>query len=498
MQNRSVSEDDLRRLKDEREAADRRYNEALSELDAAVQALPPFPDPPPAPDETQITPLNRSWDILAARPASPSGWRGRLAGLLWRLVEPSLARQQSFNAALVDHVNRNVMPQREIPKSIETTIAVLREQVEQLVRFESRMIVFLQQITPYVDTKDYELRGLGQRIVEDVAEAHADTARILRGLAGTVGAVSDDMLKRWERYEGLRTSVATLHQSLHAIGREIESRPAAAMASAGAAYVAGPAANAAPESGVSYALSGSRLQSHKYLSFEDAFRGDPELIGTRQREYLPLFRGRSDVLDIGCGRGEFLQLLNDAGITARGIDINNAMVAHCLEKGLDAREGDALEHLRALPADALGGLLAAQVVEHLQPDYLLALLQESFRVLRPGSPVVLETINVASWSAFFSSYVRDITHARPIHPETLRFFVLATGFLDPEIRFSSSLPEEEKLRTSPREVRDVDLRTTGAEGRAILQLADAFDANAAHLNRQLYGPHDYAVIAWKR
>jgi hypothetical protein len=111
---------------------------------------------------------------------------------------------------------------------------------------------------------------------------------------------------------------------------------------------------------------------------------------------------------------------------------------------------------------------------------------------------VLETINVASWSAFFSSYVRDLTHARPIHPDTLRFFVLATGFLDAEIRFSSPLPEAERLRSSPRDARDDNLRSAGAEGRAIRQLADAFDANAALLNRHLYGPHDYAVVAWKR
>jgi len=117
MQKRSVSEDDLRRLKNDREAADRRYNEALSELDAAIQAVPAFPHPPPAPDETQITPLNASWEILAARPAPGSGWRGRVAGLVWRLVEPSLARQQAFNAALVDHVNRNVAAHRDASRA---------------------------------------------------------------------------------------------------------------------------------------------------------------------------------------------------------------------------------------------------------------------------------------------------------------------------------------------------------------------------------------------
>jgi SAM-dependent methyltransferase len=299
-------------------------------------------------------------------------------------------------------------------------------------------------------------------------------------------------------YDGLRTSVASLQRSVHAVTHELEQRAAVSTVVSGSTEAPAPPARPTPANGVSHALSSSRLESHKYLSFEDAFRGDPKLIRARQRDYLPLFRGRSDVLDIGCGRGEFLQLLKDNGVTARGIDINHAMVIRCVEEGLDAREGDALEYLGSLPSDALGGLIASQVVEHLHPDYLLALLQDSFRVLRPASPIVLETINVASWSAFFSSYVRDLTHARPIHPDTLRFFVLATGFLDAEIRFSSPLPEAERLRSSPRDARDDNLRSAGAEGRAIRQLADAFDANAALLNRHLYGPHDYAVVAWKR
>ncbi len=496
MPKRSVSEDDLRRLKLDREAADRRYNEALSEVDAALSRLPEFPHPPPAPDETQVTPINGGWDVLARRPAMPRGWRGRFAAFVWGLVEPSLTAQQTFNAALVDHINRNIAPQREIPKSIETAVAVLREQVEQLIRFESRLIVYLQQITPYVDTKDYEFRGLGQRVSEDVDEAQADTARTVRGLAATIGAVSDDMLKRWERYEGLRTSLATLQQTVHALRREVERVAVGATRTEGGASA--PPSSDAPSGDVSFALSSSRFDSHKYVSFEDAFRGDTAVIRDRQRAYVEIFAGHADVLDIGCGRGEFLELLKDSGISARGLDINHAMVAHCLEKGLDAREGDALAYLRGLPADALGGLMAAQVVEHLQPDYLLALLEEAFRVLRPGSPIVLETINVASWYAFFSSYIRDVTHARPLHPDTLRFFVLATGFLDADVRLLSPLPAAEKLQASPQLVRDVDLRATGVEGRALLALADAFDANAERLNRQLYGPHDYAVVAWKR
>jgi SAM-dependent methyltransferase len=501
MYKRTVSEEDLRRLKTDRHAADERYNAALSALDEAVQKLPQFPHPPPLPDETQITPLNAKWNVLSA--LGPSGWRGRLAALVWRLVEPAFARQQEFNAAVVDHINRNVVPQRVAQQSIESMLAALRTQVEELIRFESRLVVYLQQITPYVDTKDYEFRALSLRVVEDVGEwhdqmreLHANLALTVRGLAAALSTVSDDMQKRWERYEGLRTSVASLQQSMHALRRQVENVPE--FADAGVSRAGARVAAAAGDSGASYALSESRAYSHQYVLFEEAFRGEREVIAERQREYLPLFLHTSDVLDIGCGRGEFLRLLKENSVSARGVDLNHAMVVDCRASGLDVVEGDALEYLRTLSPNAVGGLMAAQVVEHLQPDDLIQLLQEAYRVLRPGSPIVLETINVASWYAFFSSYIRDITHARPIHPDTLRFFVLAAGFLDAEIRYTGALPDEEQMRVSPREVREIDLRTTGVEGRAILHLADAFDANSKHLNRQLYGPHDYAVVAWKR
>jgi O-antigen chain-terminating methyltransferase len=245
-------------------------------------------------------------------------------------------------------------------------------------------------------------------------------------------------------------------------------------------------------------LSSDPLSSHKYVAFEDLFRGDRTLIRERQAGYVALFAGRSDVLDVGCGRGEFLQLLREHGISGRGVDLNHEMVAECRAAGLEAEEADAVSYLAGLPDGSLGGLLAAQVVEHLEPDYLLRLLDEAFRVLRPDSPIALETINVTSWSAFFTSYLRDLTHVRPIHPETLQFIVTASGFLDAEIQYRAPLPDSEKLLFTPGVTRDVDLARTGPEGRGLLALADAFDRNVERLNVQLYGPLDYAVIAWRR
>jgi O-antigen chain-terminating methyltransferase len=222
--------------------------------------------------------------------------------------------------------------------------------------------------------------------------------------------------------------------------------------------------------------------SHRYVGFEDQFRGSPEAIRKGLAAYVPIFAGAADVLDIGCGRGEFLDLLREQGITGQGIDLNGSMVDVCREKGLAASQADALTYLRAQPDGALGGLFAAQVVEHLEPAYLTHLLDAAFAKLRPGSPIVLETINPACWFAFFESYIRDITHVRPLHPDTLTFLLVATGFQRAEIRYSAPYPEHEKLQpVAP---------TLGDAGETI-------NANVEKINALLFTHLDYAAIAYR-
>ena len=170
--------DDRAALRAERDAADRRYNEALTRLDRAIQQLPrDFPQPPPGPDECQMTPLNTLWAIELP-PAT--GLRGRVAALVRRMLAPMLERQQAFNSALVDHLNRNVPVARETRESIASTLTVLRDTIAELVRFQSLLVMFLQEITPYVDTRDRDVAGL------------------LRGLSGAINAVADEVMKRSE------------------------------------------------------------------------------------------------------------------------------------------------------------------------------------------------------------------------------------------------------------------------------------------------------------
>jgi hypothetical protein len=205
------SPDDLAALAAERAAADREYNEALTRLDRAIQQLPAdFPQPPPGPDEQQITPLNALWKIDL--PPSGGGWRGRFVSAVRRIVAPLFEQQQAFNSAVVDHINRSVPVARETRESAATTLIVLHDTIAELVCFQSLLVVFLQQITPYVDTRDRDVAGL------------------LRGLSGAINAVADEVLKRSEatlardrrhelRVASLEASIAALREQVAALER---------------------------------------------------------------------------------------------------------------------------------------------------------------------------------------------------------------------------------------------------------------------------------------
>ena len=204
------SPDDLPALAAERAAADREYNDALTRLDRAIQQLPAdFPQPPRGPDEHQITSLNALWNIDAPL---GDGWRSGFVASIRRAVAPLFEQQRAFNSAVVDHINRGVPVARDTRESLETTITVLHDTIAELVRFQSLLVVFLQQITPYVDTRDRDVAGL------------------LRGLSGAINAVADEVLKRSEatlardrrhdqRVESLESAVSALRDEVAALKR---------------------------------------------------------------------------------------------------------------------------------------------------------------------------------------------------------------------------------------------------------------------------------------
>ena len=442
------SAEDPARSRAEQPGAVPAYHEALAALDDALRQLAATP---------------YAGNFQAPEPGAPRGWRQRLSAFAWRQV-PLLRQQRAFNAVLVDTLTQ-----------------------------------FVRQITPYVDTRDRELSATISRLAEDATAARDKLAedaagardRLAADFSAALGGAADDMLKRWEsmaareerrqaHVDEIRQAATAWRQVTGALRQELD-RLRAQPADAPPLPAAGRAGQPDPRTQLA-----TPQDSYKYVGFEDRFRGAAVDIRAGLADYARHFEGASDVLDAGCGRGEFLEILRERGVTASGVDLNPEMVAQCHARELQVAEGDLLAHLAALPDASLGGLFAAQVVEHLEPAYLLKFIDTAFLKLRPGARIVLETINVASWTAFFQSYVRDITHVRPLHPDTLAYLVTAGGFQQVEIVYRSPIPPEHQLARAP--------EPEGGE-ESIDRMTTIFNRNVDELNRLLFGDQDYAVIA---
>jgi O-antigen chain-terminating methyltransferase len=220
-----------------------------------------------------------------------------------------------------------------------------------------------------------------------------------------------------------------------------------------------------------------------YFAFESRMRGSSGLIRERQALYADQFREAAPVLDLGCGRGEFLTLLREAGVDARGIDADPEMVAHCREEGLAVEQADAAEYLSGLGDSLLGGVFCAHVLEHFEPRALFRLLELAVAKLRPSGLFVAETPNPLSFIAL-ANFSADLTHNKPLHPATLSFLARQAGFKEVTLQFMSEPAEDERLRLIPL-----------PEGPEFTQAQVLLDANVNRLNDVVFGPQDYAVLA---
>jgi 2-polyprenyl-3-methyl-5-hydroxy-6-metoxy-1,4-benzoquinol methylase len=222
------------------------------------------------------------------------------------------------------------------------------------------------------------------------------------------------------------------------------------------------------------------IEDARYTGFENRFRGDEEEIKKQQERYIPYFRKGGKVLDLGCGRGEFLDLLQKNGIEGAGIDSNSQMVDRCIDKGLDCRKGDILELLADRPDASLDGIFSSQVIEHLAPAYLRRLVDLCYFKLAPSGVLVLETINPTSVFALVQIYYLDLSHQRPVHPQTLKFLMESAGFEQVQIQYSAEL-DADKLQNLP-----------GAD-----ETSSVLNRNIDRLNQLLYAAPNYAAIGKK-
>jgi len=225
-----------------------------------------------------------------------------------------------------------------------------------------------------------------------------------------------------------------------------------------------------------------------YLALEQRYRGSEEDIRERLRLYLPTLTGKGPVLDLGCGRGELLSLLEEQGIEGRGIDGSEQMVEVCRERGLRAERADLFAALAAIPAGSLGAVVSFHVIEHLPPDSLDRLVRLAWVALRPGGVLILETPSPMALAAGARNFWLDPTHKRPVHPESLKLSFELAGF-DPIERLDlRPFPASEQLP-------ELALAEFPAEQR---ELADRVNRLRDRLNDLLYGAQDFALIGTKK
>ena len=175
-------------------------------------------------------------------------------------------------------------------------------------------------------------------------------------------------------------------------------------------------------------------------------------------------------MDIGCGRGDWLDLLKEEGLQGRGVDVSSVMVEQCRRRGLDVIEGDMLAYLRNLPDNSLSAVTSFHLIEHLSFEILIELLDEVRRTLKPGGLIILETPNPKNLAVGACNFYADPTHHKPIYPETIQFVLSNRGFTDVHLNYLHPV-----------------------EGSPFNQ----DDRASQELHGWFYGPRDFAVIGWK-
>jgi 2-polyprenyl-3-methyl-5-hydroxy-6-metoxy-1,4-benzoquinol methylase len=323
------------------------------------------------------------------------------------------------------------------------------------------------------------LKRMMRWYVEPVAtDQRAFNAAVLRALDELSERSSHDLLDAvtglTSELEGHRVETGALGDRLSRLVDELEERvyrlerrPTT------------PAPSAAP----SAPAEDAHVPPFDYFSLEMRIRGPRADIRERQRIYVDAFREAAPVLDVGAGRGEFLGLLGEAGIEARGIEVDPELVDYGRSQGLSVELGDAVGHLEGVDDASLGGIFAAQLVEHLPPAALVRFLTLAAAKLRPEGILVAETINPLSLVAL-KHYFADPTHAQPLVPQTLEVLARQAGFRRTEIRYLNEPSEEERLRA-------VEL----PDGAEFDPARTALARNVDLLNAVVFGAQDYALHA---
>ena len=259
--------------------------------------------------------------------------------------------------------------------------------------------------------------------------------------AGLARSAIEIQQRIWADLERVRLEYERL---IHSELRTIRQRAGISGSGIGLQACEGPAVSAAPVP-----------LPFDYGRFTERFRGTEEYVKAGQQIYLPHFQGCRSVLDIGCGRGEFLELMRDAGIPARGIDLGDESVAMCRHKGLEAERADLFEYLAGLPEASLDGIFCAQVVEHLPPRRLPEMIELCASRLSRNGAIAIETPNPECLAIFATHFYLDPTHTRPVPHPLLAFYLEEFGVGNIEVRrLVPAVETMAALRSVPEDFRE--------------------------------------------
>jgi O-antigen chain-terminating methyltransferase len=346
-----------------------------------------------------------------------------LADMGERMVQAQIAAQSEVEAARVQAEARRA--EAEELKDIRLHWEEWRKGWEYKVA--QNEIQFLRSVADLQSALQHRMTLMDSSYRETARAQHADFDASLRNATGEIWGMLERAKLEYERL---------IHSELHLL-RQRTAMPA----------VTQPPVPAAPEP--------QAAAPFDYGRFAERFRGSEEYVKTGQQIYAPYFAGRKNVLDIGCGRGEFLELLQAADVGAKGVDSSAESIALCHRKGLQAELADLFSYLEAQPESSLDGIFCAQVVEHLPPQRVPELVRLAVSRLEPGGVIAIETPNPECLAIFASHFYLDPTHTRPIPYPLLVFYLEEFGIGGIEVKkLSPALDSMPSLASIPGEFRE--------------------------------------------
>ena len=364
-------------------------------------------------------------------------------------IDPFIVRQEKFNVETVRHLNT-----RE--ESIAQRLATMRTELDDTLGQELDALRRArddaeQRQAESLEEKIGVLRGAVEEVDRRAAQRlHFLEVRFVRR-SQAIDTRFDESAKILDQVQSRTSNVseAELRETRAQLSRVLNA------ARASDPNLATSTENGASTHGAPERLDGALwkqlrewMADEDYRAFQLRFRGDANEISRRMQAHVSRFENvPGPVADLGCGRGEFLELLRDANIEGIGVEINAADVASCVERGLQAECSDLFDWLEARRVETLGGIFIAQVIEHIPPPDWARLTDLAASRLTPGGRLVVETINPESLFALTRAYVLDPTHTRPVHPQLLAFLAQRSGLTDIDIAYQAEVPDA--CRVSP-------------------------------------------------